>query len=223
MNKMIIFKEWLKTRWVILGSAVVALAATLFCLLNLSKTIEINGAEAIWSTLLMKDTVLVEMLKYIPIAIGIVVAIAQFIPEVQRKRIKLTLHLPYPQGRMIAMMYGFGICVMLILFGLQALILCLSLGKWLTGELVARIMESWVVWFLSGIASYFFTAALCLEPTWKRRILIVLVAAGFIHFAFLSPVPGSYGGILPWVVVYVLCIQILIYSAIARFKEGLQD
>ena len=223
MERMIIFKEWLKTRWIVFGCAAVVLTATFYCLLNLSKILQVNGAMAVWSTLLMKDTVLIELLKYIPVAVGSAIALGQFIPEVQRKRVKLTLHLPYPRGKMIAMMYSYGFFMMAVIFGFQALALTLVLGRWMVSELVARVMATWAMWFIAGVAVYLFTTALCFEPTWKRRILIILVTAGFIHFSFLSSVPESYTGILPWVLIYVLCIQVLIYGGISRFKEGLQD
>ena len=38
----------------------------------------------------------IDMLQYIPLIAGILMAIVQFVPEMQRKCLKLTLHLPYP-------------------------------------------------------------------------------------------------------------------------------
>ena len=43
------------------------------------------------------------------------------------------------------------------------------------------------------------------------------------YLLFLSPVPESYNGFLPWLVIYVLGVQLLIYYGVSRFKEGLQD
>jgi hypothetical protein len=40
---------------------------------------------------------------------------------------------------------------------------------------------------------------------------------------FLSNVPESYNGFLPWLIAYVFAGQVLIYHSIARFKEGMQD
>ena len=43
MNKMILYKEWLKTRWVLLGILLVFAAIGFYCFLNLSKVVEIRG------------------------------------------------------------------------------------------------------------------------------------------------------------------------------------
>ena len=42
MNKMILYKEWLKTRWVLLGIALVTAALTAYCFLNLTKVVQIT-------------------------------------------------------------------------------------------------------------------------------------------------------------------------------------
>ena len=40
---------------------------------------------------------------------------------------------------------------------------------------------------------------------------------------FLSAVPEAYNGFFPFLLLYVLAAVGLLYSGVARFKEGLQD
>ena len=54
MNRMIIYKEWLKTRWALLGVVLTFAAVTFYCFLNLSKVVEIRGAELLWEALVEK-------------------------------------------------------------------------------------------------------------------------------------------------------------------------
>ncbi|MBQ9888570.1 MAG: hypothetical protein IJM41_04935 [Bacteroidales bacterium] len=223
MDKMIIYKEWIKTRGFLLGALVVLTVLTAYTILNLSKIVELQGADVLWSTLIMKDTVLIESLRYLPVAVGCLLAVFQFFPEITRKRLKLTLHLPYPQGKMIFMMYAYGIIAFLAICSLQAAILTLFLRKWLVAELAGRVMRTAMVWYLAGLAAYLFTASALLEPTWKRGVFILAVTLGVMYLLFLSPVPEAYNGFLPWLVIYVLGIQLLIYCGVSRFKEGLQD
>ena len=75
MEKMIIYKEWLKTRWVLLGILLVMGAITFYCFLNLSKVVEIRGAELLWEALVGKDTVLTEILRYLPVAAGVLLSL----------------------------------------------------------------------------------------------------------------------------------------------------
>ena len=223
MNKMILYKEWLKTRWVLLGIALVTAALTAYCFLNLTKVVQIRGAELLWGALVHKETVLTEILRFVPAIAGALLALSQWIPEIQRKRLKLTLHLPYSQTGMLAMITVYGLVALTVLFGLQALASAWAMGTWVPAELVTRILRTMAVWYMAGWAAYLFTSALCLEPTWRMRVVVLLVAAGVLRLMFLSGVPEAYNGFFPWMFVYVLLSGGLLFSGVARFKEGLQD
>ena len=47
----------------------------------------------------MKDAVFIDYMQFVPLLAGILAALVQFMPEMQRKCLKLTLHLPCPQQR----------------------------------------------------------------------------------------------------------------------------
>ena len=57
-------------------------------------------AAHVWEVMLQRDVIFIDMLQYIPLIAGILMAIVQFVPEMQRKCLKLTLHLPYPELKM---------------------------------------------------------------------------------------------------------------------------
>lgn len=223
MNKMILYKEWLKTRWLLLGILLAMAALTFYCFLNLAKVVEFRGAGLLWEALVTKETVLTELLRYVPAIAGALLALGQFIPEIQQKRLKLTLHLPYPQGRMLLMMALYGLVALTLLFALQACASAWVLSAWVPGELVARVLRTMAVWYLAGWAGYLFTSALCLEPTWRLRVLILLVAAGFLRLLYLSGIPEAYNGFFPWLLLYVAASAGLVFAGVARFKEGHQD
>ena len=88
MEKMIVYKEWLKTRWVLLGITLVMAGVAAYALLNLAKVVEFRGAELLWTTLIAKDTVLLEAFRYLPAVAGGLLALAQMLPEIQQKRLK---------------------------------------------------------------------------------------------------------------------------------------
>jgi len=223
MNKAIFYKEWVKSRAFLLGLILVLAGATAYTLLSLSKVVQFNGGGAVWAALIQRDTVLIESLKYLPAVAGALLAVVQFLPEMLQKRIKLTLHLPYPQGKMIFMMYMYGIAVLAIIFALQAAVTSAALTKWVVCELNARIMATAAVWYLAGFATYIWAAAICLEPTWKIRVVLLVILAALLDIMFLSKVPESYNGFLPWLAIYIIAGQALIYHSVARFKEGIQE
>ena len=223
MNKMILYKEWLKTRWVLLGFVLVFASVTFYCFLNLTKVVEIRGGGLLWEAMVEKDALLVDIFRYLPAVAGAFLALAQFVPEVQHKRLKLTLHLPYPQKRMLLVMVAFGLLILTVLYALQAGVSAFLLAQWVPVELVSRVFRTTLVWYLAGWAAYLFTSALCLEPTWKTRVLVLMVASAFLYLLFLSGVPEAYNGFLPWLVAYTLLSGVLLFHGVARFKEGAQD
>lgn len=223
MLKSIVYKEWLKSRWCLAGIFVMLAVAVSFRFVNFVKVVQFNGAAPVWATLVMKDATFMEGLTYLPLLSGIVLAVVQWMPEMNRKCLKLTLHLPYPRGRMIFAMYAYGVVCLSLMCGLVVLSVWVFLSGYLPAELVGRVALTMVPWCLAGIAGYLWTAGLVTEPTWTTRILILLLLAGLVRFLFLSKVPESYDGILPEAVAFVLCGQLMMFHSVARFKEGLQD
>lgn len=223
MNKMILYKEWLKSRWILLGLLLLFAALGTHCLLNLAKVVEFRGAAMLWTALLGKETILIDTLYYLPPVAGLGLALAQFLPEVQHKRLKLTLHLPYPQGRMIVGMALYGMLALALLFGLQTLSFVLVFRSWFVGELIGRVLLSALVWYLAGWAVYLLTAAACIEPTWRLRVVYLILGAAFLHLCYLSGIPEAYNAFLPGMAVTVLLSGSLLFLSVARFKEGVQD
>ena len=75
---------------------------------------------------------------------------------------------------------------------IRLLLLWLYLQKFFATELTSRILLTAIPWFTAGITGYLLTAWICLEPTWKRRILNILISAAILRIFFLSSVPESY-------------------------------
>jgi len=223
MKKAIIYKEFLKTKWVLLGIVLVFAAYLGYLFLTISKSAQINGLESIWTYMISKSAVLFDGFRFFPLAAGIVLAAAQFVPEASHKRLKLTLHLPYPQGKMIALMYCFGLVALLLIFALSAIAIAVFMSKIVVKELILSILLSIIPWFLAGFAGYLWTSAICLEPTWKMRILLAVLLAGVAGVCFLSPMAEAYNKFLPYLAIFILLAQSLIFYAVSRFKEGLQD
>ena len=117
----------------------------------------------------------------------------------------------------------YGLAVLAVIFALQALVSALILKQWVVWELVARILRTMAVWYLAGWAGYLFAAAVCLEPTWRMRAVLLVLAAGFVALLFKSEVPEAYNGFFPVLLLYVVLSVSLLYYGVARFKEGKQD
>lgn len=194
-----------------------------YSMLRVGRTIDMKGIDHLWMVMVLKDAIFIDLLQFVPLLIGILLAAVQFFPEMQRKCLKLTLHLPYSQKRMVLLMLAYGVCVLVISFALSIILMGVYLPQHFTSELVQRILLSAAPWFLAGFSGYLLVSWVCLEPTWKRRVLNMIIAALIIRVYFLAPGAEAYNSFLPWLALYTLLIASLSWISVVRFKAGKQD
>ena len=120
MTKAIFYKELLKTRRVFWVSLLIAILFGIYAIMCIRRVGTSHGAEHIWLIMLMKDQTFIDAIKYLPPVLGIAMGVAQMSPETHLKRLKLTLHLPFPQNRMIFTMLCAGLSQLLVIFIVQA-------------------------------------------------------------------------------------------------------
>lgn len=223
MIKAIFYKEWIKTRWYFLLMAIIFISITVYDLLNINRIITFKGANHLWAILLTRDNIFIEQISCLPLLCGITLAAAQYVPEMIQKRLKMTLHLPYPQYRMVWGMLSVGIIELSVVFLLQYLIIYAYMQTILPGELISRILLTALPWFVCGLNAYLFSSAICLEPAWKMRLLNLLVMAGITRLYFLQNTPEAYNGFLLWLLPAALPVITIVLRSVIRFKEGCQD
>ena len=123
MIKAIFYKEWIKMRCFYPLSALFLFGATAYALLRVQRVITFKGAAHVWEVMLEKEVVFIDILQYLPALLGVLLAVVQFVPEMAQKRLKLTLHLPFPQWKMILLMSGIGLGALALLFIVQTAVL----------------------------------------------------------------------------------------------------
>ena len=211
----IFYKEWIKTRWYFLLAVLATLGFTGYSMLRINRVVEMKGAAHVWEVMLQRDVIFIDMLQYIPLIAGILMAIVQFVPEMQRKCLKLTLHLPYLELKMTGNMLLSGLVLLLVCFASNFLLMEVYLSGVLAHELKNHILLTALTWYL--------VAWICLEPAWKRRILNLVIAVLLLRIFFLSPTPEAYNKFLPYLLVYTLLTASFSWLSIVRFKAGKQD
>ena len=223
MLRAIFYKEWLKTRWYYLVAVLLSLGFVGYVLLNFFRAAGLKGIAHLWEVMLLRDAVFVDLLQFVPLVVGLLFAVVQFVPEMQRKCLKLTLHLPCPELRMIGAMLLYGVLLLGALFAVSLGVLFVAFRAVLAPELVRHILLTAAPWYAAGIAAYLLAAWICLEPTWHRRIVNLLIAAGVIRIFYLGTTPEAYNCFLIGLALYVVVIVLLPQLSVARFKQGCQD
>ena len=93
----------------------------------------------------------------------------------------------------------------------------------ITCEMTSLVMLTALPWYIAGLDAYLFTAAICREGRWARRIILGLIGLGVITVFYMQPAPQAYNGILLGAVIFTVIIITLSIYSVNRFKEGLID
>ncbi len=214
------YKEWIKTRWFYAVATLITLILCGYVLLNVQRLVALKGAAHLWEVVLTRDAVFIQLLRFLPLIVALCAAAVQFVPEMQQKRLKLTLHLPQHYLRSVAEMLAFGVLALVVLFACALLLLHIGLAHWFAPEIVAHIMRTALPWFVAGLAAYAFGAWVCLEPTWRMRLFDSVVAVACLRLFFLSETPEAYNAFVPWLTLFALFGLLLPILSVKRFKDG---
>jgi len=163
MLRAIFYKEWLKTRWYYLVAVLLSLGFVGYVLLNFFRAAGLKGIAHLWEVMLLRDAVFVDLLQFVPLVVGLLFAVVQFVPEMQRKCLKLTLHLPCPELRMIGAMLLYGVLLLGALFAVSLGVLFVAFRAVLAPELVRHILLTAAPWYAAGIAAYLLAAPAALR------------------------------------------------------------
>jgi hypothetical protein len=224
MLQALFYKEWIKTRRIILLMAILMIALLVYTFINTGQSFRMGGAVQVWSNVILKDmSLLPSFIQWFPLLAGSLLGWTQFIPEMTDKRLKLTLHLPLPESKILSSMLLYGTIVCLSLFVCMYLILAITLQSYYAGEMIVAMTWKMIPWLLGGILGYYFTCWICLEPVWRQRVLNTLCAIGGLSLYYMSAKSGGYSSFLPYVLLMVVIGSTFPFYSTARFKEGTQS
>jgi hypothetical protein len=180
VGKALLYKEWIKLRWLWLGALTLCLAALAYLAIDLRHILKVNAAIDVWLYIVQRKHLYYQILKYLPLLIGAVTSLAQFIPEMTKNRFRLGFHLPLPEKRFLLTMSSIGILSNLLLDFI------LIAGLWVIGtlffpsEIVSSSIQTSLPWLLAGLTAYFAAAIIIVEPTWHLRIYLTIASSAFI-------------------------------------------
>src|SRR5258708_20321050 len=184
MWKSIIYKEWLKIR----KPAIILFLAGILLIIGIYSGVRhdliLRDAELVWVKILIMNSVYFTILKFFPLIIGLLVGIAQFVPEIIDKRIKLTLHLPVNEETVVLKMIGFGVFSLFIVFGIM-LLLFYSLGSYyFPYEIAGPSLVSILPWFMAGLGFFFLFSFFFFFTIYQKKIFFFIYAYFFFYPIF---------------------------------------
>lgn len=223
MYKALFYKEWTKTKRIITLLVVVFSAFVIYSFINTGQWFRVGGAVEVWSNVILKDIfILPSWFDKLPLLSGLLLGFSQFVPEMTDKRLKLTLHLPLPETKIVTFMLGYGVLILATLFLTTFIVLQVGLSAYYPSEALTAMTLKSIPWLLAGLTSYLFAAWICLEPVWRQRVFNALIALCLLVLFLIEGRSGAFIPFLPWLIALALVsFSFPFYSAL-RFKEGAQ-
>lgn len=223
MTKAILYKEWIKVRWLLLLVSLIYVATAVFTLIKLNRSFRFAGAVHLWNMIIQNDLVLIDYLTYLPVIGGVLIALGQYVPEMMKRKLKLTLHLPMPIVRPVWIMMFFGIGSLLLINIVSALIVGSVVQSKLAFEILAAWTQALAPCLMAGLTAYLLTTWICIEPVWLQRILNAVVGSLLIYLHFLSTPSGGYVYLMPFLLVLDCVCCLFVFYSVSRFRQGTQS
>jgi hypothetical protein len=220
MWKSVIYKEWLKIRWFLIGFTALGILGICYLFLTVQHGFTFSGGKNYWYSILFMGYQFFNPVKYAPLAGGFAIAVAQYFPETVNKRIKLTFHLPLGENKVLLMMHAFGagslLLSYLLIFGVFAGFSVFYFPVQMITDSVISIFP----WFLAGFLAYFLVALVVLEPVWKFRFYYLLVGGFFVTIYLQSPDTAAFGPANTGLFILAATLSIALLFSAYRFRKG---
>ena len=194
-----------------------------YILIEISRIIRVSSEVATWEMVIQNGVTFIKQLNFLPLIGGILLGVVQFVPEMTNKRLKLTLHLPMPETKILLSMLLFGLICLIILFGLTYVAVYLGFGKFFASEIVIWNLNLLLPWLLGGIIAYLLTVWICIEPVWRQRIFDSIIAILIVSLFYFKAIPGAYSPILGYLVILIILSVSFSFYSLIRFKDGEQS
>jgi hypothetical protein len=216
-----LYKEWIKLRlyWalMLLGSASYAV----YLCLQLRYVHQFHDAVSVWGAWMFKGYLFFASYRHVPLVVGVVLGVLQFLPETLNKRIRLVLHLPLGEDRAISHHLLCGLLGLSLIL-LPAVALFVITGwVYFPVEFQRNLFLTLVPWVLAGLASYLLTAALLLENTWRYRVFYLLLGGAALRLFFLGDFYDVYQRVLAGFAIWTAALFLLPLLSSYRFRKGL--
>jgi hypothetical protein len=216
-----VMKEWLKVRWIFIGLAVLHGAALLITYYDLLNTFKIYKANEVVIQFITFEVVFYSKVKYVSLLTGLGIGIFQFFPELNQSRLKLTLHLPVKENRLIFQMAATGAVLIIVLSVFDTLILSLITLRFLPREFFDAMVTTTLPWYLGSLCSYFWVMIVFVEPNWVKRILMSTVGLGIVSLFFEGGGYAMYALSMGHIVLLTLFSSVIIFLSAFNFKRGI--
>lgn len=218
--RMIVYKEWLKLRPYLLLAVAANLLFAVWLFLSMRQRFATEHAEMLFYQANHIGYLFYDDLRYLPLILGVGLAMAQFMPEIIRGRLRLAMHLPIGLARLVLGHLAVGLATLAVLLAMNLAAVVWSVGTFFPGAFVESAVVTAAPWLLAGIAGYLGGALVLLEPDRRFQAANLAVAAGVVALCHLSAQYDAYDRALWGLAALVALLIPATLLQAHRFRNG---
>lgn len=173
MIRHLFYKEWLKTRWAFFASLAVGAAVIFYIFTMAENRMTMLGTKEYMLSVLYDNPprIYYSWLQYIPLLGAVCIGLAQYVPEIKNRRIRLTMHLPVDNLKLISSMALFGLMLITILNVLLFGFFEYENHACFPAEITGPVTATAVNWFIASYLAYNYIGMTAMEPNGYRRLI----------------------------------------------------
>jgi len=215
----LLLKEWLKLKRFFCAALLLNFGICLKIFFDIRQQMHSEHAEMVWYQAIHIHTVLYQDIRYLPMITGLVLAAAQFVPEMLGRRLRLSLHLPASRGYMLFSCLLSGLLLYLLICVQNSVIIYLTLQNYFPVEVANSSLPTMVPWLLAGLLAYLGGATVLLETDWPRRIFLLLIFSVLVTMLFSGIGYGWFTPAIPYLALLFPLAFFSVFESARRFQE----
>lgn len=220
MFKNIFFKEFLKLRFVIIVLSVVHFGVIAYAYLKLRSMYMGNDPVTLWLHVVGRDYFYFGLVSTALSVSALWIGIQQFYSEVEKKRFRISCHLPLSETKVMLSIVSFGVGLV-VLFGLADMaLLSIAVSQFFPSDIIKAAAVVMLNYTAGAVMLYFTGLVLTLEPEWKHKLLLAFILLPVTTFVFQPSVyndaPSS---MLMSFILLLITAPVVLFPAY-RFRKG---
>lgn len=216
----LLFKEWLKLRpfWLLalIGNGLLML----YLWIDIRHGFSVEHAEMIYYQANQIGRLFYEDLRYAPLLTGVALAVAQFVPEVNKGRMRLSMHLPINLAALTLTYLIIGLGSVLVVLFLNGAGLYAIIATYFPREFADSAISTAMPWLMAGVVAYLGATMTLLEPRRGRQVFSLIVSLGLVWLFHLTGSFSQYNEVIWGLGLLTVLMIPAVLLPVYRFRYG---
>jgi hypothetical protein len=212
-------KEYLKLNKALFALLLLHVGIAVYHFLRIRNAFIVNEPILLWSDIIEKGAIFFSRFEKPLYLSAVILAVLQFYPETDKRRFRISCHLPLKEPLMVAAMLAFSIAVISAYWLLGLAAAYLTGMKYFPYDLYSEQPLIMFYWYVKALIFYAVSAVLMLELSWSARIKRFIMLAGFYNIVIIPAYNSPHIYLIPLILTALIFIPALFYPAL-RFREG---